>query len=77
MNSRHRKTLKVIFSHPVFENISFADIEALLVAVGAILSEARGFALITGVSLSTSIGHIRERKHYTIALRMRGNFLIV
>ena len=42
MNSRHRKTLRAIFTDPVSGNIPFADIEALLVAVGATLSEGRG-----------------------------------
>ena len=42
MNSRQRKTLQAIFANPISGNIAFADIEALLVAVGAILSEGRG-----------------------------------
>jgi hypothetical protein len=42
MNSRHRKTLQLIFSNPISGSIVFADIEALLVAVGATLSEGRG-----------------------------------
>ena len=42
MNSRHSKTLQAVFSNPISGNIAFADIEALLVAVGATLSEGRG-----------------------------------
>ncbi|MDR2743820.1 MAG: type II toxin-antitoxin system HicA family toxin [Desulfovibrio sp.] len=42
MNSKHRKTLQAVFDEPVNGNIIFADIEALLVAVGAVLSEGRG-----------------------------------
>ncbi len=42
MNNRHRKTLQAVFINPVSGNILFADIEALLVAVGAVLSEGRG-----------------------------------
>ncbi|MDL2275544.1 type II toxin-antitoxin system HicA family toxin [Desulfosarcina sp. OttesenSCG-928-G10] len=42
MNSKHRKTLRLIFTDPVSGNIPFSDIEALLVAVGAELSTGRG-----------------------------------
>lgn len=42
MNSRHRKTLKAIFANPISGNILWVDIEVLLVAVGAVLSEGRG-----------------------------------
>lgn len=42
MNSKQRKTLQAIFNNPVSGNIPFADIEALLVAVGAVLTEGRG-----------------------------------
>ena len=42
MNSKHRKTLQAVFANPVSGNIAWADIEALLIAVGAVLSEGRG-----------------------------------
>lgn len=42
MNSKHKKTLKAIFTNPISGNIEWAEIEALLVAVGAELSEGRG-----------------------------------
>jgi len=38
----HRKTLQAIFQDPVSSNIPWSDIEKLLVAVGAELSEGRG-----------------------------------
>ena len=38
----HRKTLRAIFQDPVSSNIPWSDIEKLLVAVGAELSEGRG-----------------------------------
>ena len=34
MNTRHRKTLRAIFAKPTSATIVFADIEALLVALG-------------------------------------------
>lgn len=42
MNSRHRKTLEAVFAEPAKTNIAWADIEALLVAVGCKVSEGSG-----------------------------------
>jgi HicA toxin of bacterial toxin-antitoxin, len=42
MNSRHRKTLEAVFAEPTKTNIVWADIEALLVAVGCALEEGSG-----------------------------------
>ena len=42
LNNRHRNTLSEIFKHPVPASIKWADIEALLEALGAELSEGRG-----------------------------------
>ncbi len=42
MNSKHRKILKAIFAEPTKATIRFIDIEALLLAVGASLSEGNG-----------------------------------
>ena len=42
MIPRHRKTLQTIFEHPVRANIAWADIESLLVACGAEVTEGRG-----------------------------------
>lgn len=42
LSSTHRKTLLAIFGDPVRSNIPWADIEKLLVALGADLSEGRG-----------------------------------
>jgi hypothetical protein len=42
MNSTHRKTLVAIFSSPVPVNLEWRRIEALLLAVGAELTEGRG-----------------------------------
>ncbi|WP_319765281.1 type II toxin-antitoxin system HicA family toxin [Maridesulfovibrio sp.] len=42
MNNKQRKTLEDIFRTPVSSTITWADIEALLMAVGAIKSEGRG-----------------------------------
>ena len=42
MNSKHRKTIELIFKNPVQANILWADIEGLLVALGGELSEGSG-----------------------------------
>lgn len=42
MNSRHRKTLNVIFNEPVVGNIEWRKIEALFVAVGCEVIEGKG-----------------------------------
>jgi len=42
MNNRHRATLKAIFADPVRASIPWADIEAMLAAAGAAISEGRG-----------------------------------
>ena len=42
MNKKHRQTLKAIFENPVRSNILWQDIEKLLEALGAKLSEGRG-----------------------------------
>ena len=38
----HRKTLQALFENPVRSNIVWTDVEKLLVALGADLSEGRG-----------------------------------
>ena len=42
MNSRHRKTLAAIFYRPTSASIVFADIEALIKALGGSISEREG-----------------------------------
>jgi hypothetical protein len=42
MNKRHRETLKKIFEDPVRSNVAWNDVEKLLTALGAELSEGRG-----------------------------------
>lgn len=42
LSSKHSKTLRAIFEEPVRSNIPWADIEKLLNALGAELTEGRG-----------------------------------
>ena len=42
MNTRHKRTLVLIFSDPVSKNIPWRDLELLLVHIGAEIIEGRG-----------------------------------
>jgi hypothetical protein len=42
VNNKQRKTLRQIFTRPELSNITWKDIESLLVSVGAEISEGRG-----------------------------------
>jgi HicA toxin of bacterial toxin-antitoxin, len=42
MNRKHRKTLEVVFRDPVSGTITWADVEALLIAAGSRVIEGRG-----------------------------------
>ena len=42
MNSKHRKTLAAVFVRPTSPSIVFADIEALVKALGGIVAESEG-----------------------------------
>jgi len=45
MNSKHRKTLTLIFTDPVNGNIEWRKIEALFLALGAVRTERGGSAV--------------------------------
>jgi hypothetical protein len=42
MKNKHKETLKRIFHNPIQSGIEWRDIEAMLLAVGAEISEGRG-----------------------------------
>ena len=42
MDRKHRKTLEAIFEKPERANIAWRDVEALLIALGAEISEGSG-----------------------------------
>jgi hypothetical protein len=42
MRGRHRNTLQAVFADPVRANVLWADVEALFVAAGAVITEGRG-----------------------------------
>ena len=42
MSKKHRRTLEAIFAEPVRANVNWLDIEAMLKAYGAEISEGKG-----------------------------------
>ena len=42
MNSKHKKTMDLLFKNPVQANILWTDLEGLFVALGAVISEGSG-----------------------------------
>jgi hypothetical protein len=42
MQARHAKTIELIFSRPVSGNVRWQDVEALLIGLGAEISEGEG-----------------------------------
>lgn len=63
MNHRHRKVLHQLFQHPIASNVRFKDVEAVLVELGADLSNHSGDKI--GVALN---GHsvVFHRAHHEI-----------
>jgi len=57
MNSRHRKTLEAVFAEPTKSNISWADIEALLINIGCSLKEGAGSRVRFSMGASTLAIH--------------------
>jgi hypothetical protein len=57
MNQKHRRTLASIFNDPVLANIYWTDIESLLIALGAEVSEGRGSRIRVSLNGVKAIFH--------------------
>jgi len=70
MNSKHRKTLRAIFTVPTLGNIVFADIEALLLAIGCTRTEGSGSRVRFGYEEYAWLTHRphpeKEAKRYQV-----------
>ena len=78
MKSKHRKTLQAIFENPVRANILWTDIENLLVACGAEISEGRGSRVriaLNGIRAVFHRPHPRKETDKSAVMSMR-RFLI-
>lgn len=42
VGGKHRRTLRAVFAEPTRANVAWSDVEALLAALGAELTEGRG-----------------------------------
>ena len=74
VNKKHRQTLKAVFENPVRSNISWNNIEKMLVALGAELSEARGSRLkiaLNGVRAVFHRPHPRKETDKGAVVSMR------
>jgi HicA toxin of bacterial toxin-antitoxin, len=57
VNARHRATLAAIFSDPIRASISWKDVEALFLALGAMLSEGRGSRIRVELNGAEAVFH--------------------
>jgi hypothetical protein len=54
---KHDKTLKAIFANPVSGNIRWADIESLLVSLGAEIEERKGSRIAVILNEEVNVYH--------------------
>jgi len=74
VNKRHRQTLKVIFENPVRSNVLWDDVEKLLIALGAELSEGRGLRIriaLNGIRAVFHRPHPRKETDKGVIVSMR------
>lgn len=57
MKRKHAKTLEAIFARPVSGNIKWRDAEALLIALGAVVSERAGSRVAIELNEHIAIQH--------------------
>lgn len=57
VNSRHRQTLKSIFSNPVRANIHWDEIEKLLIALGSEIEEGNGSRVRVALNGTRAVYH--------------------
>jgi hypothetical protein len=57
MNQKHRRTLEAIFDDPVRSNIPWRDIESLLKAVGAEITEGEGSRVRIALNAVRAVFH--------------------
>lgn len=70
MNSKHIKTLEAVFSKPTLGNIKFADLEALVAALGGEVVEGAGSRVAMHLNGGVKHAHRphpgKEAKRYQI-----------
>lgn len=78
MNQKHRRTLEAIFDDPVRANIPWRDIESMLKAVGAEITEGEGSRVRIGLKGVRAVFHRPHPQKETDkgAVRSMRRFLI-
>jgi hypothetical protein len=78
MNQKHQRTLEAIFDDPVRSNILWRDIEGMLKAVGAAITEGEGSRVRIALSGVRAVFHRRHPQKETDkgAVRSMRRFLI-
>jgi HicA toxin of bacterial toxin-antitoxin, len=78
MSKKHRRTLAVIFAEPVRANVNWSDIEAMLEACGAEVSEGKGSRVRNALNGVRAVFHRPHPQKETDkgALRSMRRFLI-
>jgi len=57
VNSKHKKTLELIFKNPTQANILWSDIEGLFIALGSKISEGSGSRVRVKLNNSRAVFH--------------------
>ena len=57
MNQKHRRTLEAVFEDPVRSNIPWRDVEGMLMAAGAELSEGAGSRIRVALNEVRAVFH--------------------
>jgi HicA toxin of bacterial toxin-antitoxin, len=78
MNKKHRATLTAVFDEPIRSNIAWRDVEALLIACGAEISEGSGSRVRIALSGVCAVFHRPHPRKEVIkgAVRSLRRFLI-
>jgi hypothetical protein len=57
VKARHTKTLRAIFVKPTLSNIAFADLEALILALGGKVREGEGSRIVFEINAKRMYAH--------------------
>jgi hypothetical protein len=57
MNQKHRRTLLAVFEDPVRANIAWRDIEAMIAALGGVITEGEGSRVRVALSEVRAVFH--------------------
>lgn len=73
--TKHRKTLRAVYDDPVRSNVAWADIETLLLALGADVTEGSGSRVRVALGGARAVFHHPQRETDKGALKSVRRFL--